>query len=41
LCFPPLSLAIIWASAITTRLTARIGSRPLTVTGFILLRQTT
>jgi MFS transporter len=35
LCFPPLSLAIISAS-ITTRLTARIGCRPLTVTGFIL-----
>lgn len=36
LCFLPLSLAIISASTITTRLTARIGSRPLTVTGFIL-----
>ena len=36
LCFLPLSLAIISASAITTRLTTRIGSRPLTVTGFIL-----
>jgi Na+/melibiose symporter-like transporter len=35
-CFLPLSLAIISASTITTRLTARIGCRHLTVTGFIL-----